>query len=110
MNNKKDDKNKTKKRIAGIALILIRPFIVPLMIVAIIMALVSVVTDILYVIFNNDGLVDITKELAYYDIEFDMDIDLEDVKSFFASVWEFADEFLGLGISADADWPVERTL
>lgn len=108
--SKKDKKSKVKKRIVGIAFLLIKPFIVPLLLVAIILILVSTITDILYLIFNNDGSVDITKELAYYDIKFDMDIDLEDVKNFFVSVWEFADEYLGLGMSADADWPVERTL
>ena len=69
--SKKDKKSKIKKRIAGIVLILIKPFIIPLLLVAIIMIL---------------------------------------VKNFFVSVWEFADEYLGLGMSADADWPVERTL
>lgn len=100
-------KNKIKKKIIGFALMLIKPFIVPIIIVVTLLAIACSITDILYIGFNNDNKVDMKKELAYYDTEYKKD----EMKDFFSSVWEFVQRiFGGGGMSEITDWPVERTI
>ena len=108
---KKKVQNKVKKKIIQVALIVIKPFIIPLLIIAIFISLVSSITDILYIAFDNDDKVDMKKELAYYDTDYEKSKDKDEVKGFFQSVWDFVDKIFGGGeMSEETDWPVERTL
>ena len=108
---KKKVQNKAKKKIIQVALIVIKPFIIPLLIIAIFISLISSITDILYIAFDNDDKVDMKKELAYYDTDYEKSKDKDEVKGFFQSVWDFVDKIFGGGeMSEKTDWPVERTL
>ena len=108
---KKKVQNKAKKKIIQVALIVIKPFIIPLLIIAIFISLISSITDILYIAFDNDDKVDMKKELAYYDTDYEKSKDKDEVKGFFQSVWDFVDKIFGGGeMSEETDWPVERTL
>ena len=108
---KKKVQNKVKKKIIQVALIVIKPFIIPLLIIAILISLISSITDILYIAFDNDDKVDMKKELAYYDTDYEKSKDKDEVKGFFQSVWDFVDKIFGGGeMSEETDWPVERTL
>ena len=100
-------KKKIKRKVIGFALMLIKPFIVPIMIVVLILGFVCSITDILYIGFNHEDKVDMKKELAYYDTEYKKD----EMKGFFQSVWEFVEKIFGGGeMSEETDWPVVRTL
>lgn len=104
-------KDKMKKKIVGIAFIIIKPFIIPILIFMIFLSLISSITDILYIAFDNDDKIDMKKELAYYDTKYEKEKDKEEVKGFFASVWNFVDKVLGSGeMAEETDWPVVRTL
>ena len=104
-------KDKMKKKIVGIAFIIIKPFIIPILIFMIFLSLISSITDILYIAFDNDDKIDMKKELAYYDTKYENEKDKEEVKGFFASVWNFVDKVFGGGeIVEETDWPVVRTL
>ena len=104
-------KNEIKKKIMKVAFILIKPFIIPLLIFIMFLTIVSSITDVLYIAFDNDDKVDMTKEFAYYDTVYEKENDKEEVKGFFQSVWEFVDVFFGGSeMSEETDWPVERTL
>lgn len=108
---KKKVQNKAKKKVIQVALIVIKPFIIPLLIIAILISLISSITDILYIAFDNDDKVDMKKELAYYDTDYEKSKDKDEVKGFFQSVWDFVDKIFGGGeMSEETDWPVERTL
>ena len=108
---KKKAQNKAKKKIIQVALIVIKPFIIPLLIIAILISLISSITDILYIAFDNDDKVDMKKELAYYDTDYEKSKDKDEVKGFFQSVWDFVDKIFGGGeMSEETDWPVKRTL
>ena len=103
-------KQKVKKKIVGAAFLILKPFIIPIIIVLAFIILISSITDILYIAFDNDDKIDMKKELAYYDTEYEKEKDKEEVKGFFASVWEFVDKIFGGQISEKTDWPVERIL
>ena len=104
-------KGKMKKKIVGIAFIIIKPFIIPILIFMIFLSLISSITDILYIAFDNDDKIDMKKEFAYYDTKYEKEKDKEEVKGFFASVWNFVDKVLGGGeMAEETDWPVVRTL
>lgn len=104
-------KDKMKKKIVGITFIIIKPFIIPILIFMIFLSLISSITDILYIAFDNDDKIDMKKELAYYDTKYENEKDKEEVKGFFASVWNFVDKVLGGGeMAEETDWPVVRTL
>ena len=103
-------KGKAKKKIIGFLFLIVKPFIIPLLILLIFITLVSSITDILYVAFDNDDKVDMKKELAYYDTEYEKTKDKEEVKEFFQSVWDFVSKIFGSEMSEETDWPVERTL
>ena len=108
---KKKVQNKAKKKIIQVALIVIKPFIIPLLIIAIFISLISSITDILYIAFDNDDKIDMKKELAYYDTDYEKSKDKNEVKGFFQSVWDFVDKIFGGGeMSEEPDWPVKRTL
>ena len=102
-------KNKIKKKIIHIALLLIKPFIIPIIIIGILVFLVSSITDILYISFDDDN-IDMTKELAYYNTTYEKENDKEAVKGFFTSVFDFIGKICGGEMCEDTDWPVERTL
>lgn len=80
--NKKKTKNKVKNKILSVAFIIIKPFIVPILILAVFISLISSITDILYIAFDNDEKIDMKKELAYYDTNYEKDRDKEEVKGF----------------------------
>lgn len=103
-------KKKVKQKVIGFVLMLIKPFIVPIIIVVLLLALVSCITDILYIGFNNEDEIDMKTELAYYETEYEKENDKEEVKGFFSSVWEFVDGIFGGEMSEETDWPVERIL
>lgn len=104
-------RSKVKKKVIGVALMIIKSFIIPLLIIAIFITLLSGITDILYIAFDNDDKIDMKKELAYYDTDYDKSRDKEEVKGFFSSVWDFVDKiFGGREITEETDWPVIRTL
>ena len=103
------DKKKAKRKIAGILFFVIKPFIVPILIIGILLTLASSITDIFYVAFNNEDKIDMKKEMKYYDAE--KEYEKEEMKSFLSSVWEFVAKIFGGGeMSEETDWPVERTL
>lgn len=97
-------KNKVKKAVVSFAIMILKPFIVPIIIIVILLAIVCSVTDILYIAFNHEEESNIKEELAYYDTEYKRD----EAKSFFDSVWDFVEKIFGGGdMAKDADWPVE---
>lgn len=97
-------KNKKKMKVAGFVFILIKPFIVPIIIIAIICGLVCSLTDMLYIVFNNEDKIDMKEELAYYDTEYEK----EEMTDFFSSVWDFVAKIFGGGEIADyTEWPVD---
>ena len=73
--NKKKTNNKVKNKILSVAFIIIKPFIVPILILAVFISLISSITDILYIAFDNDEKIDMKKELAYYDTNYEKDRD-----------------------------------
>lgn len=98
----RNKKKSIKKAIIGFALLLIKPLIVPLIIIAILLTVASYITDILYISFNNKDKIDLKEELAYYNTEYEE----KQFKKFFESVWVFIK-----GIFTDiADWPVKRRI
>lgn len=102
-------KKRIKQKVIGFLLMLIKPFIVPIIIVVVILALACSITDILYIGFNNEDKVDMKKEMKYYDAE--KEYEREEMKNFFSSVWEFVEKIFGGGeMSEETDWPVERIL
>jgi len=104
-------KNKVRKKIIGLACILIKPFIIPIAILVIFIVLIASITDILYIAFDNDDKINMEKELAYYDTNYNEQNDKEEVKNFFTSVWDFVAGLFGGGqMAIDIDWPVERTI
>lgn len=107
--SKKFLKSKIKKKIAGAALLIIKPFIVPIIILLIFILIISTITDILYIGFDNEDEIDMEKELAYYDTDYNEEDDKNEVVEFFKSVWDFVAGLFG-GMAEDTDWPVERTL
>lgn len=101
-------KIKTNKRIIGFGILLLKPFIVPIIIISILITLASSITDMLYIAFNSEERANIEKELKYYDenIKYEENI----LKEFFTSVWNFVSGIFGAIFAEDTDWPVERTL
>lgn len=104
-------KNKIKKKVRKVMFIFIKPFIVPIIILIVFLMIISSITDVLYIAFDNDDEIDMKQELAYYDTVYEKENDKEEVRGFFRSVFEFADMLFGGGeMSEETDWPVERIL
>ena len=61
--------SKVKKELTTILVVLIKPFIIPILMIVILLALVCSITDIFYIAFNNDDKIDMKKEMKYYDTE-----------------------------------------
>ena len=93
-----------KKKIKTAVILLIKPFIVPILIISIIFLLVCYITDILYLGDKYKDEIDISKELKYYT---DEEYTEEDSKSLLESVGDFLDGIFGVEILGNADWPVE---
>ena len=55
-----------KKAVVSFAIMILKPFIVPIIIIVILLAIVCSVTDILYIAFNHEEESNIKEELAYY--------------------------------------------
>lgn len=100
---------KKSRNINGVLLFIIRPFIIPIIIIVTLLILVCMITDILYVGYNDEQKIDMKEELKYYDE--DIEYERGEMKEFFASVWDFvAKIFGGNEMSEYADWPVERRI
>lgn len=97
-----------KNTVTMMTLFIIKPFIVPLIILTILIVLIASITDILYVAFDNDDKIDVKTELKYYETDYNKDRDKSEVKVFFNSVWEFVSKMFGrYEILNNTDWPVE---
>ena len=103
-------KRKIKREIAKITFFLIKPFIIPIILILTLVLLVTSITDILYIAFDNDEKIDMKNELAYYDTTYDKTKDKEEIKGFFTSVFDFVNNIFGTEMSEETDWPVERIL
>lgn len=103
-------KYEIKKKIAKMALFIIKPFIVPMLLILILIILVSSITDMLYIVFDNEDKINMKNELAYYDTIYDSGKDKQEVKGFFTSVFDFTNNIFGREMSEETDWPVERIL
>lgn len=102
-------KEMIKRKSIKILLIVIRPFIIPILVICILLALVSSITDVFYIAFNNEDKIDMKNEMKYYDAE--KEYEKEEMKGFLASVWDFVEKIFGGGeMSTETDWPVERIL
>lgn len=102
---------KIRKGVTTMILFILKPFAVPLIILLILIAIVSSITDILYIAFSNDDKIDMKEELKYYNTVYEKEKDKSEVKGFFSSVWNFVSKIFGKKeISDYTDWPVERTL
>jgi len=103
------NKRNIRKVISSSLIFLIKPFIIPILIIVILLSFACTITDILYIAFNNDEEIDLKKELKYYDVE--KEYEQEEMKSFFSSVWDFVEKLFGAGeMAEDTDWPVKRTV
>ena len=103
------NKRNIRKVISSSLIFLIKPFIIPILIIVILLSFACTITDILYIAFNNDDEIDLKKELKYYDVK--KEYEQEEMKSFFSSVWDFVEKLFGDGeMAEDADWPVKRTV
>lgn len=103
------DKKILKKTIKTALLWLIKPFIIPILLLAFIFSIISSITDILYVAFNHEDEIDLAKEIKYYYT--DGEYDKEEMKGFFSSVWDWVNDLMGgKEIAEDIEWPVVRIL
>ena len=100
------NKKHKQSKIIELVLLVIKPFIVPIIIITFLLAMICSITDILYIAFNNEDKVDINRELAYYQVKYEKN----EMKEFFSSVWGFVQNLFGNGILGRTEWPVKRTL
>ena len=100
------NKKYKQSKVIGLVLLVIKPFIFPIIIIIYLLALICSITDILYIAFNNEEKVDINSELAYYQVKYEKN----EMQGFFSSVWEFVQNIFGNGILGQTEWPVKRTL
>lgn len=96
-------KNKMKKKIITFILLIIKPFIIPIIIIAITFLLIGYITDIFYIGIKNEEKSNMKNEVKYYTAKEYTD---EDSKNFFDSVGEFISNIFKKEIIADAEWPV----
>lgn len=97
-------KNKKGTKILGFVFIFAKPFIIPIIMISVIFVFVCMITDMLYISFNNDDDVDMKEELAYYGTEYEKD----NMSNFFSSVLDFAKNIFGSGEMAEnTQWPVD---
>ena len=101
---KKKAKNFLKKKIKTAIILILKPLIVPIIIISIIFLLVCYITDILYLGDKHKDKVDMKEEVKYYYA--DEEYTEEDSKTFFESVADFLDSIFGVEILGNADWPV----
>ena len=93
---------KLKRNLIAFSIILLRPFIVPCIIILIIFFLIFYITDIFYIGIKNEDKSDMKNEIKYYTTDEYTDKDSYD---FFKSVGDFISGLFTEVIS-DADWPV----
>lgn len=94
-------KSRIKRKIIGLAILIVKPFIIPIIIVLTLMWLVCYITDIFYIETKGEKEVEFKEELKYYSAK---EYTEEDKKNLFDSV----EAFLG-GIFKkviDSEWPV----
>lgn len=94
-------KGKIKKKILGLAFLIIKPFIIPIVIVLTLIWLVCYITDIFYIGTKGEQETEFKEQLKYYTAK---EYSEDDKESFFDSI----ETFLG-GIFKkviDSDWPV----
>lgn len=103
---KQQAKNFLKRKIKTAIILILKPFIVPTILISIIFLFVCYITDILYLGDKNKDKVDMKEEVKYYYSE--KEYTEEDSKTFFESVAEFLDSIFGVEILGNADWPVVR--
>lgn len=102
---------KIRNKVATMIIFIAKPFLIPLVIALILIMIISSITDILYIAFDNEDKIDMKKELKYYDVKYEKAKDKTEVKGFFNSVFEFVSKIFGKNeILNYTDWPVERTL
>ena len=101
---KKQAKNFLKRKIKTAIILVLKPLIVPIIIISIIFLLVCYITDILYLGDKHKDKVDMKEEVKYYYA--DEEYTEEDSKTFFESVADFLDSIFGVEILGNADFPV----
>ena len=94
-------KNKIKKKIVGLAILFIKPFIIPVLIVALLVFCCCYITDIFYIGTKEEYEADFKTELKYYTAE---EYTEEEKKGFFDSVGDFLAGLFRKKI--DSEWPV----
>lgn len=94
------------RRIDGkkVALKLMRPILVPIILIGILLLLVCYITDIFYIGIENEEQSNMKQELKYYT---QAEYTKEDCDSFFGSVDDFISKFFAKEIVVDTDWPVQ---
>lgn len=101
MNIKEQAKNQIKKRMFSLVLLIIKPFIIPILIVTLLIFLCCYITDIFYIGTNEKYEKEFKTELKYYTAE---EYTEEEKKGFFESIGEFLAGIFKKKI--DSDWPV----
>lgn len=101
---KQQAKNFLKRKIKTAIILILKPLIIPIIIISIIFLFVCYITDILYLGDKNKDKVDMKEEVKYYYSE--KEYTDEDSKTFFESVADFLDSIFGVEILGNADWPV----
>ena len=100
---KEQTKRILRKRITAFAFTLLRPLLVPIIIIIILFLLVCYITDILSLGDKNKDKVDMAKEVKYYYSE--KEYTDEDSKTLLDSVQDFLDSIFGIKF-VNAEFPV----
>lgn len=101
MRSKDKAKKIIKKKLVSLALIIIKPFIIPFLIITLLICLCCYITDIFYIGTNEKYEKDFKSELKYYTAN---EYTEEEKKGFFESVGEFLAGIFKKKI--DSSWPV----
>ncbi len=101
MRSKDKAKKIIKKKLVSLALIIIKPFIIPFLMITLLIWLCCYITDIFYIGTNEKYEKDFKSELKYYTAN---EYTEEEKKGFFESVGEFLAGIFKKKI--DSSWPV----
>lgn len=102
-------KNQVKRAVTSIMIFILKPLIIPILIIVTLLIIACSITDIFYISFNNEDEIDMKKEVKYYDEK--IEYSKEEMKGFLSSVWDFIEKIFDEGeMSKETDWPVERIL
>lgn len=96
-------KSKTKRKILNGLVMLLNPFLVPVILMIILFILVCYITDIFYIGVKNEDESNMKEEVKYYTTS---EYTEDETKSFFESVDNFISGIFKTEIMSDADWPV----